>query len=91
MTLVSTCRVVVRRGEGAWFAGLSKCTTGQTFPEPASRLTNVGRQNGCVPRLGSVYKETVGKGASGGVIGIFPDADGAEFGEAAVDVPVDEF
>lgn len=68
---------------------LKLCTTGQTFPEPASRLTNVGRQDGCVPRLCSIYKETIGKTTSGGVVGIFFDADGAELGDAAVDVPID--
>lgn len=66
-----------------------KCTTGQTFPEPASCLTNVGRQDGCVPRLDSIYKETVGQAASGGVVGVFFDADGAELRDAVVNVPID--
>lgn len=79
MTFISTCRG----------AGFLECTTGQTFPEPASRLTNVGRQDGCVPCLYSIYKETVRKATSGGIVGIFFDADGAELGDAAVDVPID--
>lgn len=63
--------------------------TGQTFPEPAGRLTDIGRQNGCIPRLDTIDEEAVGETAPGAVVGILLNTDGTKLGIAAVDVPAD--